>query len=149
MEAEYRHTQFGTLTIIILLVVGILLSPIILSLITEGRGLLILSMVVLYLLTLTFFYAFTVEISEGRVKWWFGIGAIRKSYLLKEIQATKEVKNPWYYLWGIKSIPGGWLYAIAPGSAVELVFKDGRVVRLGTNRPEELRKAIEDSITAR
>lgn len=149
MEVEYKHTQFGTLTIIILLVVGILLSPIILSLITEGRGLLILSMVVLYLLTLTFFYAFTVEISERRVKWWFGIGAIRKSCLLKEVQSTKEVKNPWYYLWGIKSIPGGWLYAIAPGSAVELVFKDGKVVRLGTNRPEELRKAIEDSRIAR
>jgi hypothetical protein len=56
---------------------------------------------------------------------------------------VEVVQNPWYYFWGIKLIPGGWLYSIAPGGrAVELVMEDRKVIRLGTNRPEEIKQRI-------
>jgi len=68
---------------------------------------------------------------------------IRKSFSLSEIQSAQKVINPWYYLWGVKSIPGGWLYAIAPGAAVEIVLENGKIIRLGTNQPKILKQAID------
>jgi len=143
MDVEYRHTQFGALTIIILLVVGLLIAPIIWSMIDEGSLLVAIVTVALFLLTLALFYALTVQISDGKLKFYFGMGLISKTYSLNEIQSTKEVKDPWYYLWGVKSIPGGWLYAIAPGDALEIVLKNGKIVHLGTNQSKELKKAID------
>ncbi len=146
MSAEYKHTQFGTLTLIILLITGAIIARIFLSMFVGGQLVVAFVMIGLYLLILAMFYNFAVEISDGKLKFWFGIGVVGKTYPLKEIQSTQEVKNPWYYLWGVKSIPGGWLYAIAPGSAVEIVFKDGKVIRLGTNQPKKLKQAIDDGI---
>ncbi len=148
MEADYKHTQFGALTLIVFLVTGVLIALIVPSMIAEDRMVVAFVMMGLYLLVLALFYAFTVEISEGKLKFWFGIGAIGKSYSLMEIQSTQEVENPWYYLWGVKSIPGGWLYAIAPGSAAEIDFSNGKIARLGTTQPKMLIKAIDDASAA-
>jgi hypothetical protein len=143
METEYKHTQFGALTIIILLVVGLLITPIILSMIEEGRLLVAILTIAFFLLFLALFYALTVQVSDGKLKFWFGVGLISKTYSLSEFQSTKEVKDPWYYFWGIKSIPGGWLYAIAPGNALEIVLKNGKIIHLGTNQSKKLKQALD------
>jgi hypothetical protein len=145
MKPDYKHTQFGAMTLIVFVATGVLMVLIVSSMIADDRMVVAITIIGLYILIVALFYAFTVEISEGKLNFWFGIGAIRKSYSLTEIQSTKEVENPWYYLWGVKSIPGGWLYAIAPGSAVEIVFNNGKIARLGTNEPEMLIKAIDDA----
>jgi hypothetical protein len=143
MEAKYRHTQYGTLMFLVFLITGILIAVVARKIIAEDRILSAIFMLGLYLLGVAMFYALTVEISEEKLKFWFGIGLVRKTIALSEIQTTKEVKNPWYYFWGIKSIPGGWFYAIAPGTAVEIELRDGRIIQLGTNQPEKLNQAIE------
>jgi hypothetical protein len=143
MEAEYRHTQYGVLMFVVFLITGVLITVVALAIMAEGRMLASIVMICVYLFGLGMFYSFTVEISEGILKFWFGIGIIRKTYALSEVQSTKEVDNPWYYFWGVKSIPGGWLYAIAPGTAVEIVLKNGRIVHLGTNQPRKLKQAID------
>lgn len=143
MEAKYKHTQYGALMSVILLVTGILIAVIALAVIAEGRVLSAALMICIYLFGLGMFYSFTVEITEEKLKFWFGIGIIRKTLALSEIQSAKEVKNPWYYFWGVKLIPGGWFYAIAPGPAVEIELKNGRVVQLGTNQPKNLKQAID------
>lgn len=143
MEPEYRQTQYGALMFGVFTVTGVLIVVVAMAIIAEGRWFSAIFMIGLYLFGLASFFALTVEISGGQLKFWFGIGMIRKSYPLSEIQSVKEVKNPWYTFWGIKSIPGGWLYAIAPGPAVEITLKNGRIVSLGTNQPEALRRAIE------
>ncbi len=148
MGVDYKHTQFGVLTFTILVVTGVLIIPVFISLLDEGRLLAALVAMGLYLLILVLFFAMTVEVSGKKLKFWFGIGGISKSYSIEEIQSTQETENPWYYLWGVKSIPGGWLYAIAPGSAVEIVFKNGKIVRLGTNQPKRLKQAIDAAIAA-
>ena len=148
MATEYKHTQVGALTFIVLLVTGVLIARILLSILAEGH--LVVASVIMgfYLTVLALFFAFTVKISDNKLRFWFAIGGLGKSYSLDEIQSTREVENPWYYFWGIKSIPDGWLYAIAPGSAVEVVFKNGKIVRLGTNQPKKLRQAIDSAIMA-
>jgi hypothetical protein len=94
------------------------------------------------------FYGLTIELSTDKLSFWFGIGLIRKSYSFEEIQSATEVKSPWYYLWGIKSIPDGWLYAIGPGTALEIVLKSGKKFRLGTDEPQELKRAIDEALVS-
>jgi hypothetical protein len=143
MEAKYRHTQYGALMFIVFLITGILITVVALSKLAEDQVLSAILMIVIHLSGLVMFYSLTIEISEEKLKFWFGIGVIRKTIALTEIQSTSVVKNPWYYFWGVKSIPGGWFYAIAPGTAVEIIFRDGRIIQLGTNQPKILNQVIE------
>jgi len=143
MEAKYRHTQYGALMFIVFLITGILIAVVARMILAEDRVLSAILMIGVYLFGLVMFYSLTVEISEEKLKFWFGIGVVRKTIALSEIQSTKEVKNPWYYFWGVKSIPGGWFYAIAPGTAVEIKLKNGGIIQLGTNQPIKLNRAIE------
>ena len=129
---------------IVFLITGLLIAVVALRILAEDRVPSAIFMLGVYLLGLLMFYSLTVEISEEKLKFWFGIGIIQKTIALSEIQSVKEVKNPWYYFWGVKSIPGGWFYAIAPGTAVEIELRDGRIIQLGTNQPEKLNQAIQD-----
>jgi hypothetical protein len=146
MGAKYRHTQFGTLMLIVFLGTGVLIVAVALAILAENRSGAAVVMICFYLLGLALFYSLTIELSKEKLRFWFGIGVIQKSYLLSEIQSVREVKNPWYYFWGVKSIPGGWFYAIAPGEAVEIVLKSGKIVQLGTNQAKTLKKAIDLAI---
>ena len=148
METEYKHTQYGAWTIVVFLIVGLLLIPVVGSMITGGRVLVAIVTIALLLLGLALFYALTVQISDGKLKFWFGIGLIKKTYALDEIQSTREVRDPWYYFWGIKSIPGGWLYAVAPGEALEIVLQGDKTIHVGTNQSKELKEALDKAMAA-
>lgn len=143
METTYRHTQYGAWMFVVFLLVGLLIAAVAAAIIAEGRVLSAIVMIGVYLLGLSMFYSLTVEVSAEELKFWFGIGLLRKTYALSEVQSTKEVKNPWYYFWGAKLIPGGWFYAIAPGTAVEIALENGRIVQLGTDQPQALMLAID------
>ena len=146
MEAEYRHTQYGILMGAVFLVTGTLIVYVALAIIAESRWESAVIMMCLYVLGIASFHSFTIEVSEEKLKFRFGIGMIQKSYFMEEIKSVKEVVNPWYYFWGVKSIPGGWFYAIAPGEAVEIILKNGKIVQLGTNQSKMLKEAIEAAI---
>ena len=145
MEGKYKHTQYGILMFVVFLVTGILIAVVASAIIAEGRILSAILMICVYLIGLAMFYSFTVEISAEKLKFWFGIGIVRKTYALSEVQSTKDIKNPWYYFWGVKSIPGGWFYAIAPGAAVEIGLKNRKVVQVGTDQPKKLKLAIDNA----
>ena len=97
MEAEYRRTQYGALMFGVFSVTGVLIVAVTLAIIPEGRLFSALLMICIYLFGLVLFYSLTIEISEGKLKFWFGIGIIRHSYPLSEIQSAVEVNHPWYY----------------------------------------------------
>ena len=143
MNAEYRHTQFGLLMFVVFFASGILIAVIVFETIADGRLGHAIFDTSIYLLGLALFYTSTIEIADGKLKFWFGIGLIRKTVHLSDIQSVRAVTNPWYYFWGIKSIPGGWLYAIAPGPAVEIILKNGKLFHFGTDQPELLKEAID------
>jgi len=146
MESENRNTQLGTLLFVVYLVTGVLIVVVALKIIVESRWESADLMICIYLLGIALFYSFTIEISKEKLKFWFGVGVVRKSYLLSGIQSAREVINPWYYFWGVKSIPGRWFYAIAPKEAVEMVLKNGKVVQRGTNQSKRLKKTIDIAI---
>jgi hypothetical protein len=127
----------------VLLAVGALIAAVAVAIMAEGRLVAALVMIAVYLLGAAMFYAATIEVTGQAIKFWFGIGIVRTTIPLSEVQDAKEIENPWYYFWGVKSIPGGWWWAIAPGPGVELTLKNGRLVQLGSNQPQQLCQAIE------
>jgi hypothetical protein len=152
MGGEYRHTQVGTLTIVIIALAAILTAFALYSASKAAEGdevtvvkLTGLAVVGVFAFVLASFYAFTIEIVDGELRFWFGWGVARRSVPSEEIRSVEVVRVPWYYFWGIKSISGGWLYSIAPGGrAIELVLKDGRKILLGTDRPEEIKLRLDE-----
>jgi len=150
MSADYKYTQVGFVIIIMILLVGAYTAFVFDSAIKSAASQSATTMKLAGLVTgcvfvvvLASFYSFTIQISDKKLSFWFGVGMVRKSIPLQEICSVEVVKNPWYYFGGIKSIPGGWLYSIVIGGrAVELVLADGKLIRLGTNRPEEIRQSL-------
>ena len=144
MADEYRYTQIGIVTILMIALAGAFTSFVFNSGFESYAGLvrILAGLVVvgLFILALAAFYSFTIQIASGKLNFWFGFGVGKRSIDIADIRSIEIVKTPWYYFWGIKSIPGGWLYSIAPGGwAIELVLTDGRKIRLGTDRPEEIK----------
>jgi hypothetical protein len=139
MTFSYRHTQIGYLMIAALAVgiVGISAS------LAFGSGPKALGAVIAILvLCLALFPTLTVVVQPDRVRCFFGFGLIRREILVTEIVTVSVVRNPWTYGWGLRLIPGGWLWNVSGLDAVELQLRDGKLFRIGTDEPSALRAAI-------
>lgn len=139
---EYKHTQIGYALLnsytIVFLIAGVI------NLATGFAPLAVLALIIV-LLTISTFAALTVIVDQRAIKLRFGIGIVRKEYLLDEIVKCQAVENPWYYLLGIRYTLRGWLYAVSGSSAVELALKNGKYVRIGTDEPEKLIEALDNA----
>ena len=98
------------------------------------------------LVLLALFYNLTVYDDGDSLCLKFGIGVLTKKIPYSDVVSVETVRNPWYWGWGIKKIPGGWMWNIAGLDAVELTFKDGRKFRVGTNEPDVLAEVIRGKI---
>jgi len=139
----YQNSQIGTLLLVLYSIVIVILA--VLALFTQLRrvamtGLLVMTVVVVL------FSRLTVKIKEEMVELRFGLGILRKRYLLRDIEACQVVNNPWYYGWGIRYTPQGWLYAVSGLTAVELQMKNGKKVRIGTDDAYGLCQALERAL---
>jgi hypothetical protein len=93
------------------------------------------------------FYGMTTTISDGRIQITYGIGLIRKSVRLRDVETVSVVSTPWYYGWGIRIIPNGMLYNINGSGGVELILKGKkRILRIGSANAAVLQNAIMDSV---
>jgi hypothetical protein len=135
----YRHTQKGYL-----LPGALIGAAFILGAVSLGTGLNpVNASVTAALLIMAFlFYSLTVEIREDVLIIRFGPGFIRKRIALADIREAKVVRNPWYYGWGVRITPHGWLYNVSGLDAVEIVFGQGKTFRIGTDEPQKLAEAI-------
>lgn len=139
----YKHTQIGYLLIIALGAAVLLIAN--LTFVTNfnpGTILLLAFMI----LCLALFATLTVEVNDQAINIRFGLGLIRKHFLLRDIQAYRAVKNPWYYGWGIHVIPGGWIFNVSGTEAIELQMKSGRKYRIGTDDTQGLTHAVETHV---
>ena len=137
---NYKHTQIGYLLIIALGAAALLIGR--LTIITGFNPGAIL-VLVLMILCLAFFATLTVQVNDQIMNIQFGIGIIRKRFVLGDIQTYRAVRNPWYYGWGIHVIPGGWIFNVSGWEAVELQMKNGRKYRIGTDDVQGLLDAVE------
>ncbi|HEY3321794.1 MAG TPA: hypothetical protein VGP72_15095 [Planctomycetota bacterium] len=149
---RYRHTQAGWLIRVSLLVPVLAFVPLLIFLHGKGENipLMIIAVVeAILILSLALFYSLTVSVSDDAVQLSFGIGIIRKRFALADIQDCHAVRNFWLYGWGIHLTPHGWLYNISGLDAVEIALSGGRHARIGTDEPEKLVMAIQESMNGR
>lgn len=83
-----------------------------------------------------------VEVDDLAVTTWFGFGWPKRSVPFAEITAIRRVRNRWWYGWGIRAVPSGWMYNTWGYDAVELGLASGRVFRVGTPDPDGLAAAV-------
>lgn len=114
----------------------------------SGTNFLVTAAMALILLILVSFSTLTVFIDERYLNIKFGYGIFRKKFLLSDIVLTKQVKNRWYYGWGIRFLlwPRMCIYNVSGFDAVEIIMKDGKIYRIGTDTPSGLEAAIKQVI---
>lgn len=140
-----KYTQFGTLSVSVLL--PVLIFCIVMIIITGfdeiAPALILLFVIVTLLVCLLIFYKLTIEIDDTHLSFSLGTGLIKKKYALRDIENCMPVKNSVVYGVGIRLIPNGWLYNVSGQYAVELTFKNKKSkIRIGTDKPEEVAETV-------
>ena len=140
---QYRHTQIGYLLIILYSALVVFIGY--LTVLMDFNPFALAALIVM-LIVLRLFSSLTVAVDEQMIKIQFGFGVIRKAFLLKDIESYAVVKNPWYYGWGIRYTPRGWLFNVSGFSAIELQMKNGKRYRIGTDEPDNLASALSEAL---
>ncbi|MGB0389532.1 MAG: hypothetical protein ACPGWR_32325 [Ardenticatenaceae bacterium] len=140
---EYKHTQIGYLLLI--LYSGVILLIAYLALMSGFNPIALVALLVM-LVVLALFATLSVTVDQEMIKLQFGIGLIRKGFRVDQIEAYQVVKNPWYYGWGIRYTPRGWLFNVSGLSALELQMKNGKTYRIGTDDPQGFAQAVEQAL---
>jgi len=143
MVKHYQHTQIGYLLIIALAIVPLFFAY---RMTVHGFTWIDFSVIVPMGVFLVLFATLTVMIEEDVLRIRFGPGVLRKNFSLKDVESCHVVKNPWYYGWGIRLTPYGWLYNVSGSYAVEIKMKTGKKYRIGTDVPDDLETAIRQSL---
>lgn len=102
---------------------------------------------VLFFIIVLLFYGMTTLIDNDKIVISFGIGLIRKRVVIRDIKYAQPVQTPWYYGYGIRWIPNGWLFNVSGSDAVQINFKHHkRIITIGTRKQavltNEIRKRI-------
>ena len=147
---DYREFQFSWLMVVILIPIQLWMTYLLVNGIGDRPMTLDIFLFVsgLFLLVSLLFYGMTTKVDREKITLSFGIGLIRKKIQLNRIKSIDTVKNPWYYGWGIRLIPNGWLYNVSGLNAVELRFNDKNgVIRIGTKDSNKLKNEISNRLT--
>lgn len=144
-KPSYYHSQVGKPVLIAMSAVAIYLAfmPVFLPERVPAWYGIVVAMVTLLLAN---FVWMTVEVKGGIVTWSFGLGIFKKKLDLKEVRELKITKTPWYYGYGIRKVPGGWLYNVGGPWSVECLRENGKATRIGTDEPEKLLAVLSDQM---
>jgi hypothetical protein len=154
MQTFYKKTQTGWLIILIFLLLFLLFTGNHYFQHIFGKALekapalswLFLGIGLLFLILLGMFATLTVTGFQDNLEIRFGIGPIRKRFYYKDIRSCSIQKNSIIYGWGIRAIPGGWLYNVSGIWSVQLDMKNGKMYRIGTAEPQKLEQFIKTRI---
>jgi len=141
---KYKHTQIGHLIIFVLLAIIFIFIKFLSEIIYDTT---IFYVYIFSLLLIASFTTLKVTIDEKYIQIKFGYGIFKKRFMLSEIASVKTVKNHWYYGWGIRIWfwPKMKIYNVSGFDAVELIMKNGKIIRIGTDEPKKLELAIKQA----
>lgn len=150
----YKHTQIGYLMLIVTLAVLVLFVWIYITASAEapsvdsGPNFAVSAIMALILFILASFATLSASIDENYLRIKFGYGIFARKFALNQIASVQTVKNHWHYGWGVKVWfwPYMWIYNISGFDAVEIIMRDGKIYRIGTDTPSELEAAIKQTI---
>ncbi|MFZ1969594.1 MAG: hypothetical protein WAU79_21150 [Bradyrhizobium sp.] len=138
----YRHTQFGTVILVVCLVIAVFGGAIA----WRAQPAAAIPMLVILAAVAVFFHSLTVEIGDNELRWHFGPGLWTYWLPLNEIEWVAAVHNHWWNGFGIRTAPGFTLYNVSGLDAVELKLKSGGVKRIGTDDPAGLAAALQSAM---
>ena len=150
----YKHTQISYPMLVITLAVLVFFAwahitasaeP---ASVNSGPNFAVTSIMALILFILASFATLTVSIDENYLRIKFGYGIFARMFPLKEIASVQAVKNRWYYGWGIRVWfwPYMWIFNISGFDVVEIIMRNGKIYRIGTDTPNELEATIKRAI---
>ena len=93
-----------------------------------------------------FFHKLTVKVSNDYLYLAFGIGIIHRKINLQSIEKVEAVQNRWWYGYGIRYTPHGWLWNIQGLDAVELTYTNGKCFRVGTGDVDTLLMVLQKQV---
>jgi hypothetical protein len=147
----YAHRQPGAWTLRALCASAVLSAALTAGLAVQGSAVAFAGAAVLAVTAACawMFRSLTVEVTEREIRCRFAAGPVRKTIPLAQVRAARAVRNPWWYGWGVRLTPRGWMYNISGLDAVEVELRDGRRFRIGTDEPQALARAIERALALR
>ena len=141
--SNYKHTQFGTLMVILF---ALVIPPTLALLILAPETRLITGPVLAVLVVVALlFCTLTIEVTADTIVAAFSLGVISKTIRVTDIKDARLVRNKWWYGWGVRFVPGGWMFNVSGLDAVELEIDGAWNFRIGTDEPERLLAAIQDA----
>jgi hypothetical protein len=132
MPNHYRHTQRGTLMLVVLIVGAVAVTSG--AFLNAGAGRWIGLAIALGLVVLAWlFSSLTVVVNGNELEWYFGPGTWKYRMPLSDIAGVSIVRNNVLNGFGIRMRPGFRLYNVSGLDAVELHLKSGEIRRIGTD----------------
>jgi hypothetical protein len=89
------------------------------------------------------FYALTVTGTDQTIQVKFGVGFIRKTFKLKDIETVEPFRTSFWHGWGIHCSPDGMVFNISGFDAVRLTMTNGKRYIIGTDDRDRLMRYIE------
>lgn len=147
MTGNYKNTQIGyfllsVFVIIIIIVFAVYMGD---SISDSDSSVLPLTLLLLILFLINF-STLTVKVNRKEIIWYFGPGLWKFRIKVDEVKSAAITRAPIWEGVGIRWNPlRGMLYSVSGSYAVEIIRKNGKSTRIGTNEPRELLEAIQKS----
>lgn len=107
------------------------------------------ALLLLVALLVSNFAVLTVRVGHDDVSWSFAAGLVGRRIPLADVRAVEVRRSPWYWGWGIRWTPRGWLWRSSGLDAVWIERASGKRVGVGSPQPEELARAIGERLALR
>lgn len=148
----YGHSQPGWLTLFVFVASGLLLVSVRWGFggaVGGGSGDFVLMAVsALLIVCMMMFSSLTIRLTSEELLWYFGPGWPRWRVPVSAIVSCDTVRPPWWWGWGIRLTPRGWMYNVSGRQGVLVRRRDGSSFILGTDEPERLGAAIRSAVNA-
>lgn len=141
---HYRHMQIGW-TLIVLVVAVVVAEVVLVIVLAPGSPFALAlsgALAAILAVVLVLFSTLTVTVDDVAVRLAFGLDLLRREIPLDAVVRARKLRNAWWAGWGTRVITNGRLYSVGGLDAVELELDTGRVVRVGTDEPDELLAAV-------
>jgi hypothetical protein len=146
---KYYHYQKGKTPLLILSIPLVVMVLLISRGLSQGRGFQDIWQLaagsVLVLAGMVLMSGMKTTVTGGSLTIRIGPVLTGKTIPVSEISGIQKTEIPWYSS-GIKKIRGGWLFSVNGSPALEINLRSGKRFIVGTDDPDGLARAIEDSI---
>jgi len=148
METIYQKTQYGIFAVVIILLSLFITIGFLYQLGSKPLPLIsYIFIICVFLIILLLFYKLEIRIDKEKITAIFGIGLLKREFLIQEIDTIESYKIPWYVGIGIRITQRGTLWNVATGKAILLNSKgQTKTFLVGSAEVEEIIKILNNKI---